>query len=132
MKKHKIYEADDRMISIIQDNYGILQCLGSFGINLGFGNKTVRELCRNGGGSGWTRGMVNSFLMRNGLPVYASGSGYNPDWEKEGVVATVQNRDSRLGIFTKKPGDVNYYGDDGTPSICQISLIFHSVLAHMS
>ena len=36
------------------------------------------------------------------------GSGYNPDWEKEGVVATVQNRDSRLGIFTKKPGDVNY------------------------
>ena len=49
---------------------------------------------------------------------------YNPDWEKEGVVATVQNRDSRLGIFTKKPGDVNYYGDDGTPSICQISLIF--------
>ncbi len=65
-----------------------------------------------------------TFLMRNGLPVYASGSGYNPDWEKEGVVATVQNRDSRLGIFTKKPGDVNYYGDDGTPSICQISLIF--------
>ena len=49
MKKHKIYEADDRMISIIQDNYGILQCLGSFGINLGFGNKTVRELCEDQG-----------------------------------------------------------------------------------
>ena len=33
------------------------------------------ELERNGGGSGWTRGMVNSFLMRNGLPIYAAGSG---------------------------------------------------------
>lgn len=95
-----------------------------FDESLGVTSNLQMELCRNGGGSGWTRGMVNSFLMRNGLPVYASGSGYNPDWEKEGVVATVQNRDSRLGIFTKKPGDVNYYGDDGTPSICQISLIF--------
>lgn len=95
-----------------------------FDESLGITSNLQMELCRNGGGSGWTRGMVNSFLMRNGLPVYASGSGYNPDWEKEGVVATVQNRDSRLGIFTKKPGDVNYYGDDGTPSICQISLIF--------
>ncbi len=53
--------------------------------------------------------------MRNGLPVYASGSGYKSHWEKEGVVATVQNRDSRLGRSTKKPGDVNYYGDDGNP-----------------
>ena len=83
-----------------------------FDESLGVTSNLQMELCRNGGGSGWTRGMVNSFLMRNGLPVYASGSGYNPDWEKEGVVATVQNRDSRLGIFTKKPGDVNYYGED--------------------
>jgi hypothetical protein len=86
------------------------------------------ELARNGGGSGWTRGMVNSFLMRNGLPIYAAGSDYNPDWEKEGVNSTLQNRDSRIVIFTKKPGDantenkgdVNYYGDDGTPSYCSI------------
>ena len=77
-------------------------------------------MARNGGGSGWTRGMVNSFLMRNGLPIYAAGSDYNPDWEKEGVNSTLQNRDSRIVIFTKKPGDantenkgdVNYYGDD--------------------
>ena len=44
MNKQKIYEADDKMISIIQDNYDILQSLGSFGINLGFGNITVKEL----------------------------------------------------------------------------------------
>ncbi len=40
-----MYEADDKMISIIRDNYNILQSLGSFGINLGFGDKTVREVC---------------------------------------------------------------------------------------
>ena len=45
MKNQKMYEADDRMISIIRDNYNILQSLGSFGINLGFGDKTVREVC---------------------------------------------------------------------------------------
>ena len=40
-----MYEADDKMISIIRDNYNILQSLGSFGISLGFGDKTVREVC---------------------------------------------------------------------------------------
>ena len=33
------------MIFIIRDNYTILQSLGSFGISLGFGDKTVREVC---------------------------------------------------------------------------------------
>ena len=37
-------------------------------------------------------GMVNSFVMSNGLPIYASGSGYNTDWENEGVNETLQNK----------------------------------------
>jgi regulator of cell morphogenesis and NO signaling len=45
MKNLKKYEAGDRMISIISDNYNILQSLGAFGINLGFGDKTVQEVC---------------------------------------------------------------------------------------
>lgn len=45
MKNQKIYEPDDTLISIIQDNANILQSLGAFGISLGFGNKTVREVC---------------------------------------------------------------------------------------
>lgn len=45
MKHQKMYEADDKMISLIRDNYSLLQSLGSFGINLGFGDKTVREVC---------------------------------------------------------------------------------------
>lgn len=45
MRNQKMYEADDKMISIIRDNYNILQSLGAFGISLGFGDKTVREVC---------------------------------------------------------------------------------------
>lgn len=49
MKNHKIYEADDKMILLLKDNYDLLQSLGSFGINLGFGDKTVREICEDNG-----------------------------------------------------------------------------------
>jgi regulator of cell morphogenesis and NO signaling len=45
MKNQKVYEADDQLISIIRDNYNVLQSLGSFGISLGFGDKTVNEVC---------------------------------------------------------------------------------------
>lgn len=72
------------------------------------------QLQNNGGGSGWTRGLVNSFLMRNGLPIYAAGSGYDPEWEKEGITATLQNRDSRIQIFTKKDGDIENYTSSGS------------------
>ena len=47
MKVHKMYEPEDKLISIIGDNYSVLQSLGSFGINLGFGDKTVREVCES-------------------------------------------------------------------------------------
>ena len=46
MKTLKIYEADDKMISLIKDNYSVLQSLGAFGISLGFGDKTVAETCQ--------------------------------------------------------------------------------------
>ena len=35
------------MITLIRDNYDLLQALGSFGISLGFGDKTVRETCED-------------------------------------------------------------------------------------
>lgn len=47
MKNQKMYEADDKMITLIRDNYDLLQMLGSFGISLGFGDKTVRETCED-------------------------------------------------------------------------------------
>ncbi len=45
MKRLKLYEADDKMIDIISDNYSMLQGLSAFGIRLGFGDKTVNEVC---------------------------------------------------------------------------------------
>ena len=46
MKRIKLYEADDKMIDLISDNYSMLQGLGAFGIRLGFGDKTVKEVCQ--------------------------------------------------------------------------------------
>ena len=40
-----MYESGDKMLSLIRDNYNVLQSLGAFGISLGFGDKTVREVC---------------------------------------------------------------------------------------
>lgn len=45
MKKMKLYEPDDQMLSLIRDNYNVLQNLSAFGIGMGFGTKTVREVC---------------------------------------------------------------------------------------
>ena len=47
MKNQKLYEADDKMISLIRDNYDLLQMLRSFGISLGFGDQTVKDTCEN-------------------------------------------------------------------------------------
>ncbi len=46
MKNLKMYEPNDKMITLIKDNYSVLQAVGSFGINLGFGDKTVSETCQ--------------------------------------------------------------------------------------
>lgn len=46
MKHAKSYEATDKMIDLIRDNYNILQSLSAFGIRLGFGDKTVEQVCK--------------------------------------------------------------------------------------
>lgn len=82
--------------------------------SLGVTHNVQKEAQHSGGGTGYSRGLVNSFLMRNGLPIYAAGSGYDAEWEKQGVAATLQDRDSRIQLFTKKDGDVESYMTDGT------------------
>ncbi|MFV0584041.1 MAG: RagB/SusD family nutrient uptake outer membrane protein [Parabacteroides gordonii] len=64
-------------------------------------------------GYGLTRGMVSTFLMANGLPIYASGSGYAGD---DYVADVRKNRDGRLWLFLKEPGQINvlYPSSDGT------------------
>mgnify|MGYP002960189417 CR=1 FL=1 len=55
-------------------------------------------------GVGVTRGLVEGFLMENGMPIYAVGSGYHGDF----TIADVRkDRDSRLSLFLKEPGQKN-------------------------
>ena len=68
MKEQKIYEADDKMISLISDNYNLLQALGAFGVSLGFGDKTVRETCESNGVDTHTFLAVVNFAI-NGIGV---------------------------------------------------------------
>ena len=63
MKNQKMYEAGDKMISLIRDNYNLLQCLGSFGISLGFGDKTVKQVCEDQGVDTYTFLAVVNFMI---------------------------------------------------------------------
>lgn len=64
---------------------------------------------------GVTRGLVNNFLMADGTPVYrngsyADGNGY---YMGDKTIHNVrQNRDSRLSIFLKEPGQINILYED--------------------
>lgn len=64
-----MYEADDKMISLIRDNYDLLQMLGAFGIQLGFGDKTVQETCESNGVDTYTFLSVVNFTI-NGSGEY--------------------------------------------------------------
>lgn len=68
-EESKLYEADDKLIVLIRDNYNVLQSLGSFGINLGFGDKTVNEVCEAQGVDTYTfLAIVN--LVINGYKAF--------------------------------------------------------------
>ena len=77
MKNQKMYEADDKMISLIADNYSLLDSLGRFGINLGFGDKTVSEVCKDQGVDTYTFLAIVNFSI-NGATV--SASDYNNEY----------------------------------------------------
>lgn len=56
-------------------------------------------------GVGATRSLVESYLMKDGKPIYASDYTYN-----DGTVGkVVQDRDPRLTIFLKQPGQKNVF-----------------------
>lgn len=65
---------------------------------------------KNGGGCNVTRALVNSFLMQNGLLIYADGSGYQGDRIS---YYEFQGRDERLTGSVRAAGSlINTYRDD--------------------
>lgn len=62
----------------------------------------------SGGGCGLTRAAVNTYLMTNGLPIYAAEAGYGGDsqgWRE------FDNRDKRLSMTVRAPGVKIVNGD---------------------
>ncbi|MBQ9076593.1 MAG: helix-turn-helix transcriptional regulator [Muribaculaceae bacterium] len=49
MKKLSEYRAADKMSDLINDNSSLLMVMSRFGISLGFGDKTVGEICKDQG-----------------------------------------------------------------------------------
>jgi hypothetical protein len=71
---------------------------------LGFTHNVVNAAAGNNYGDGTTKGMVDAFLMSNGLPIYDAASGYQGD----DYIADVRtDRDQRLWLFLKEPGQTN-------------------------
>lgn len=74
-----------------------------------------------GAGTGYTRSLVSSFLMKSGLPTYADPSNYKGERKLSDVV---ENRDERLGLFVftekttqtlvpfKKFSQPNFFGNE--------------------
>lgn len=73
--------------------------------NASYISHTTQAYLKLGGGTGYSRSLVESFLMKNGLPIYATNSKYKGDDLIENVL---DGRDERLRLFMKKPGDLLY------------------------
>ena len=76
----------------------------------GVTNSVVEFASAANQGYGLTKSMVEAFVMSNGLPIYAEGSGYPGDAD---LLRITEGRDSRAEIFIKKPGDRNLHGTPG-------------------
>ncbi|MDD4922683.1 MAG: RagB/SusD family nutrient uptake outer membrane protein, partial [Bacteroidales bacterium] len=73
---------------------------------------TYNHMIYHGAGRGYTRQFADVFLMQNGLPIYASGSGYHGD---DFVEDTKMNRDWRWRLFMKAPDEVKAFINIATP-----------------
>lgn len=74
---------------------------------LGVTNQVEVGAERGNYGVGVTRSLVESFLMKDGKPIYASHDGYT--YNDKSIADVRKNRDPRLTIFLKEPNQVNVF-----------------------
>lgn len=72
---------------------------------VGINHNVNHYVNQNGGNTGFTKGFVDNFVMKNGLPIYASASGYKGD---DDLTLVKTDRDSRLQLFMKIPGELRF------------------------
>lgn len=77
-------------------------------------NVVTNNICRgfqeDNGTVGVTRGAVENFLMADGKPIYASNYTYNDDYIRN----VKKDRDNRLYLFLKEPGQYNLWINRGS------------------
>ena len=89
------------------DATGIDEVLFCRDYNLDLGVASAMEdYIKGGGNCGPTRSHVDGFLMANGLPIYAAGSGYKGD---ETLDLQQEDRDERLQLFVFNNSDLEVY-----------------------
>lgn len=93
--------------------YGEVILWKSYSNAEGIGNSVVEFAAAANQGYGLTKSMVDAFVMKNGLPIYAAGSGYPGDAD---LLKITEGRDPRAEIFIKKPGDLNLHSKAGAES----------------
>lgn len=75
--------------------------------SLGVANQVEDAIQRGNRGTGVTRSLVESFLMADGKPIYAQHNTYA--YDDMSLNKVVMNRDPRLKIFLKVPGQINCF-----------------------
>jgi hypothetical protein len=85
----------------------------AYSVSQGVSNSVVEFAAAANQGYGITKSMVDAFVMSNGLPIYAAGSGYQGDAD---LLKITRGRDSRAEIFIKKPGETNLHSTAGPES----------------
>ncbi len=104
-----------------------------FDRGLGVSHSAAEGACCGNNFAGTTKGLVESFVMANGLPIYAAGSGYKGDDTNNDVVV---DRDGRLQLFLKVPGQhnkiYNYDVNSQNPPEEGAPLLFHQSFAYVT
>ncbi len=69
MKKKLLFNPKSRLADIIHLDYRLIPVIGRFGIEFGFGNKTIKEVCNNKGINVWfALEIINSYHDSNYFP----------------------------------------------------------------
>ncbi len=63
----KLYQPTDKLAYILSDNYKMIQVLSRFGIALGFGDKTIQEVCEENQVDTYTFLVVLNFVFRGAV-----------------------------------------------------------------
>lgn len=92
----------DMFASVDMSGYPEILMWRQFNSDISVAHLTSNKM-RTGAATGWTRGLVESFLMKNGLPIYAAGSGYKGD---KTIDLAKTDRDERLQLFVFGESDV--------------------------